>query len=497
MSIRRRFLFILTVSILGLGAATLGIVRLLMQGMTERERIAFELTGAAAQAIAARLDATSAPPALDRDLVDLAERAAAPLVDGGAGVCGSDGGLILTRVVGAPFAQRPGAGRPPRDPGPPRDLPEKPDGPYAPAPNELLPFDQKVIQETCRAQRPGEVLAQRFEAPSDQLFVTVQGTARSTAAWALVRVPSRPKMSRGWALLLGVFGALTLLIVVVTAQALVVLRRGSDELRAALVKLSTDLSAEVPRPRAEELRRVADGLRDMASRLIEAHERERLLERRLGQEERLAALGRVVAGVAHEVRNPLAAMKLNLDRMKRRGLDDRSARDVAVCVEEIARLDKIVSSLLLVARKDPPEKAPLDLAELAAERAVVAASLADPRGVRVVCEGAGEVLANRGHLTRVLDNLLRNAIEASPDGAEVRVEIAASDAGATIAVTDRGDGVPPDREGELFEPFFTLRPEGTGLGLFLSHSLVEAHGGQLTYRRDDFETRFLVTLPRS
>jgi two-component system sensor histidine kinase FlrB len=95
----------------------------------------------------------------------------------------------------------------------------------------------------------------------------------------------------------------------------------------------------------------------------------------------------------------------------------------------------------------------------------------------------------------VIDNLVRNAIEASPAGEAVLVRIEMDGGETRLIVVDRGSGVPAEREGELFEPFFTLKSEGTGLGLFLSRVLVEAHGGRLSYHREGAETRFVVTLP--
>ena len=97
------------------------------------------------------------------------------------------------------------------------------------------------------------------------------------------------------------------------------LRRGAADLRTALVRLEGDLRAPVPRPRALELREIATGLEAMATHLAEARDRELALEATIARDQRLAALGRVAAGVAHEVRNPLAGMKLRLDLLKRSG----------------------------------------------------------------------------------------------------------------------------------------------------------------------------------
>jgi signal transduction histidine kinase len=115
--------------------------------------------------------------------------------------------------------------------------------------------------------------------------------------------------------------------------------------------------------------------------------------------------------------------------------------------------------------------------------------------VLLVRDGSLSVTANRDAVTRVIDNLLRNGIEASPASAEVRVELSSAGSDARIRFIDRGGGVPPDRVAELFEPFFTLKPEGTGLGLFLSRSLLEAQGGTLTYDREGGLSCFSATIP--
>jgi signal transduction histidine kinase len=98
-------------------------------------------------------------------------------------------------------------------------------------------------------------------------------------------------------------------------------------------------------------------------------------------------------------------------------------------------------------------------------------------------------------VARVVDNLVNNAIAASPEGGEVRVRLESDAQEARVVVEDAGAGVPGDRTHELFEPFFTLKPDGTGLGLFLSRALVVAQGGHLTYTRNASTTAFTVALP--
>ena len=110
----------------------------------------------------------------------------------------------------------------------------------------------------------------------------------------------------------------------------------------------------------------------------------------------------------------------------------------------------------------------------------------------------GEAVAtgDADRLARAVDNLLRNAVEASPGGDVVDVEVRADGDQVRLRVVDRGAGIPQGQAGELFEPFFTTKSDGTGLGLAISRAIAQAHGGEVAYARDGVLTRFELTLPR-
>jgi signal transduction histidine kinase len=230
-----------------------------------------------------------------------------------------------------------------------------------------------------------------------------------------------------------------------------------------------------------------------ALRLARSREIEAELQRELAQKERLAALGRVAAGVAHEVRNPLASIKLRLDLAAAgAALPADVEGALSNASSEIARLDRLVSDLLVVAGRKTGPREPRSLGELAESRVQVMQPWAQARGVTISVEGDARAPVDAEALGRAFDNLLRNAIEASPYGGKVtaRIIYMAQGKSVHVAVEDGGPGVASERAGELFEPFFTTKPDGTGLGLAMTRAIARAHGGDVTYARDGATTRF-------
>jgi signal transduction histidine kinase len=314
-------------------------------------------------------------------------------------------------------------------------------------------------------------------------------------AWARVDV-AEVRAMRFWK---GVAAALVLVFAVllwVAVDALRGLGTAARALESAARGLSVDLGAPVPAPGIDELSGVADSLRDLAGGLDQARRDREALLSALAREQQLGALGRLVAAIAHEVRNPLAAIKLRIDLIREGDCSDEAQRreDVDVLGREVDRLNRLVSDLLAHSRAVAP--AECDVGALARARASASAPWAQGRDVRVRVTGSGSARADHDALGRALDNLIRNAVEASPPGAEVEVEVGASADGVFVRVSDEGPGVPPDRAGQLFEPFFTTKPRGTGLGLSLARAVLRAHAGNVEYHREQGRTHFTMRVPR-
>jgi signal transduction histidine kinase len=197
----------------------------------------------------------------------------------------------------------------------------------------------------------------------------------------------------------------------------------------------------------------------------------------------------VIADVSHQLRTPLAALRLRLDLLAADPDPDpeTTGHELAGALEELARLSRLVDGLLAVARAENvvPVPAAVDVAEVARERVVAWHPVADDRGIALeaLVEGGGRprpsVLAwmGEGHLEQVLDNLVANALDALSAGGHVTVTATTTAAGARITVADDGPGMSAEDRERAFLRFTTSNPNGTGLGLAIVHRLVTSNGG--------------------
>jgi signal transduction histidine kinase len=225
---------------------------------------------------------------------------------------------------------------------------------------------------------------------------------------------------------------------------------------------------------------------------------------RVAQGEKMAALGTFASGLAHEVRNPLNSISLQLARLERKArfLAADKADEITsltrIIREEVQRLDALVEDFLLFARPNRPDRYETSLLDLVEE--VAAFMRAEAGGRKVVLETrcVGEPLpplrVDAGRVRQVVLNLLRNAIEAMPDGGRVLMECGLVDGRAFLAVSDTGPGLP---EGlDIFQLFVTTKPHGTGLGLAIAQQIVLEHGGELVAKNAaDGGARFEILLP--
>jgi two-component system, NtrC family, sensor kinase len=202
-------------------------------------------------------------------------------------------------------------------------------------------------------------------------------------------------------------------------------------------------------------------------------------QEKLVQSEMLAGVGRLAAGFAHELNNPLSVI-LGYLMIHRRKAEGRLARDLAVAEDEALRCREIVRDLLELSRPNRPgDLCAVDLRHLCEEVVTALRDSGQLTAPRIVIDGQGVARGSRAKLHQVIVNLIRNAAEAAGANGAVEVTVRTSGAAAQVIVSDTGAGIAPASRDRLFEPFFTTKPTGTGLGLAVSRAIARAHGGDI------------------
>ena len=341
--------------------------------------------------------------------------------------------------------------------------------------------DRSFVQEqharaqlvVTRIQDLAEQLVSRSEASIASARADVEAVERRTSAWI-------------WALLLGapfLAGAVSLYIGRSIARPIGLLQEGAARLAAG--RLDTRIEVDTP----DEFGALARQFNAMTSALKEHQDR-------LVQSEKLAGIGRLAAGVAHEINNPLAVI-LGYTRLLRKKADGSLAEDLKVIEEETVRARDIVEGLRDLSRPLPASREQVDLREICDE---VVARLREATGAgraHILVEGRGSILGNPSKLRQVLANLVRNGTEAAGPGGKVTVRVSEEPSSIRVEVEDSGPGIAEAAQARLFEPFFTTKDRGTGLGLAVSRAVARAHGGDVAGETlAGGGARFTLRLPR-
>jgi len=235
--------------------------------------------------------------------------------------------------------------------------------------------------------------------------------------------------------------------------------------------------------------------------VVDDRSREERLRVAVEQAERFAVLGRLAAGLAHEIRNPLGAISGCVELVRETADLSPEERNLLVTAgRDVGRLNQLVTDMLQFARPRPPELQPTDLAGLAREVVTMARTSDGPES-NVVLTVAGDAavvtMADGNQVRQVLWNLVRNAAQASRRGGEVEVSVRGAEGEAEIAVLDRGPGVAPELRDRLFDAFYSGTARGTGLGLAMVKRIADAHGGRVEVRdREGGGSVFAVVIPR-
>jgi PAS domain S-box-containing protein len=223
---------------------------------------------------------------------------------------------------------------------------------------------------------------------------------------------------------------------------------------------------------------------------------------RMARFDRLASLGRLSAGIAHEVRNPLTGISLLLDELHDRLLANPEDQGlIQRALQEIERLDGLVNELLNFASLPDTRLAPGDLAVVLRDTVFLVSKQFQKQQITLhedIPESLPQPRIDRDRLKQAILNLLTNALEAMPDGGELWVTAQRHEEGVQFIVRDTGPGLPADRLALIFEPFYTTKGEGTGLGLSITHTIITSHGGRIEVNSQQGEgTEFMIYLPDS
>lgn len=267
-------------------------------------------------------------------------------------------------------------------------------------------------------------------------------------------------------------------------------------------QMATGARVRLPECRftAQELIHITNAFNDMAEQL----DRWREFQRRVGRMERLAALGEMASGVAHEIRNPLASMKIHLHLLRvSMGSDATNAEYLDNFGEELERLERKLNQFLDFARQGSARREEISPAALLRWTETMVRVNAAERGVLVkvepYTEDELEGVLFRGDpdgLKQVLLNLAINGIQAMESGGALTLALDLIDGDKIFfSVADTGGGIPDRVRDRIFEPFVTSRPEGTGLGLAITKKIVEDHDGTLDFTTSPSGSRFFVVLP--
>ncbi len=322
------------------------------------------------------------------------------------------------------------------------------------------------------------------------------GPIEGITAWTMTRVYTG--QGTGYTRLLGGLGVLLASILASAGWITHLLLTWSRKLARieATIERHESLDPPLLEPTGErELDRIVASLNAAALKVRAMRGEAAALSAQVATSERLAALGRIAAGIAHEIRNPIAAMRLKAENAL---LSDDLRRRAALemVLGQIGRLDTLLRDLLTLTHRSEPRWGSVDVAALLTMIAEFHRELAGSHHVELRVEAPALLWPlDPDRIRRALDNLVLNAIQNMPAGGSVTLAADAPGAALVVRVTDNGPGLPPEVRRHLFEPFVSERADGTGLGLSIVQEIVLAHGGSVAYRSEHPGSTFELTLP--
>ncbi|MGJ5009808.1 sensor histidine kinase [Bradyrhizobium oligotrophicum] len=353
-----------------------------------------------------------------------------------------------------------------------------------------------IKQINSDAQRSGRPFTTKNAGRSQTLIVhacPLRGPLQNVTAWTMTRAAAAEGPAYTHLLIGLIVLAATLLgSAIWLAWILVSWSRRIAMIETALGEPTDNADLpQLPHTGARELDRLVDAVNDAGHRLSA----ERM---RATAAERLAAVGRLSATLAHEIRNPIAAMRLKAENALASPDPARKAGALEAILQQVARLDALLRDLLAMTQASQPKTRPVELdgflqatidshRELAARHGQALRAIA-PSSAQACCFDPAQ-------LQRALDNLILNAIQNTPEGGEIVVAAEVDDGRLLFRVTDSGPGIAPGIRDRLFEPFVSTRADGTGLGLAIVREIARAHHGDAQLAPVGTGTSFEISLP--
>lgn len=338
----------------------------------------------------------------------------------------------------------------------------------------------------------GHVGRQVFTDGKDLVVVSALVTpGRSLAAWGLKRYIDFNASSHViHQLVLGILMLVSLISIGSVLKLSFSMQRGFAAIQAGLARLRTDLDYRLP-DQHHELSTIVAAINEMAAS-------RQKLESDLRREDRLRVMGRVVAGIAHEIRNPLNSIRLTIKvlerRLRKHNIGDE---EVALVTAETDRLDKLLNSILVFGADVPGRQfrqpilpvleRTMALVKPQVQDRGIAAGLAAPADLEATVDG--------DHLQQAMMNLLLNAIDAAGPGGRIQISMHQSNGHVEIDVEDSGPGLSKDQQERLFEAFYTTKTSGTGMGLAITRTLLEKMGATIQYVPSTSGAHFRILLP--
>ncbi|MBV9404417.1 MAG: HAMP domain-containing histidine kinase [Acidobacteriaceae bacterium] len=369
-------------------------------------------------------------------------------------------------------------------------------GPKTDVPEAEVPRIKAINEAAASEDRPQSI---RLNAGSQTLLLSacpLPGPIQGLTAWSMTRVHafagrSYFQLMAGVAVLLGsvlAAGALSIRLAMTWSRHVMRIEKALNAHDIA------DLPV-LPPTNERELDRIVVALNEAGQRLAVARERAADLSRQVASGERLAAIGRVTAGLAHEIRNPIAAMRLKVET----AIADGSAREAKILpfvLEQVARLDSVLRRLLNSTERIEVCPAEISVQPFLESCAVPYAELAKSKSVEIVFFTPLKAARfDPDQMRQALDNLILNAMQAAPLNSRVAASARRENDNLVFSVSDQGQGPPENISEQLFEPFVTGRPDGTGLGLSIVREVAQSHGGTVRFASTGYVTTFEIVIP--